>query len=148
MTTEGENKAIVRGFIEEVTNQGDLAAAPQYVATDFVEHYGPPGLPQGIAAAIGLTKLFLDNFAGYRFEIEELLADGDRVVVRGWGSGRHTGPFMGIAPTGKDIRFRAAHVFQIRDGKLAARWAYPDMLGMLQQLGVVPSPVVPPPGAK
>ena len=85
-------------------------------------------------------QVFKDNFSGYRFEIEELLAEGDKVLVRGWGAGTHTGPFMGLPPTGKAIRFRAAHVFQVADGKLTARWAYPDMLGMLQQLGAVPTP--------
>jgi predicted ester cyclase len=66
--------------------------------------------------------------------------------VRGWGSGRHTGPFLGVAPTDREVRFRAAHVFQVRDGKLAARWAYPDMLGLLVQLGAVSMPGPPPPG--
>src|SRR5690348_10610019 len=145
MPTE-ENKAVVRAYIEEVTNKGDIAAVPQYVTEDFREHYPPPGVPDGIAGAIALVKVFKDNFEGYRFEIEELLAEGDRVLVRGWGSGTHTGPFLGIPPTGKTIRFRAAHVFQVVDGKLAARWAYPDMLGMLQQLGVVPMPGAPPAG--
>ncbi|MEA2574137.1 MAG: hypothetical protein QOH93_1435 [Chloroflexia bacterium] len=140
MATTDENKAVVRDFIEEVTNKGDLAAAPRYVAADFVEHYGPPGLPGGIAGSVALTKLFQDNFDGYRFDIEELLAEGDHVLVRGWGTGTHNGPFMGIPPTGKDIRFRAAHVFEVKDGKITARWAYPDMLGMLQQLGAVPMP--------
>ena len=67
-------------------------------------------------------------------------------LARGWGSGTHTGAFLGIAPTGKPVHFRAAHVFQVRDGQIAARWAYPDMLSMLQQLGVVPTPVAPPAG--
>src|SRR4051812_47962629 len=100
MATEDENKALVREYIEQVTNAGDIAAASRYIAEDFQEHYGPPGLPTGLAGAVALVKLFTDNFDGYRFEIDELLADGDRVVVRGWSVGTHTGPFMGIAPTG------------------------------------------------
>jgi predicted ester cyclase len=146
MATEEENKAVLRAYIAEVANTGDVSGIARYVAEDFVEHYGPPGLPGGIAGATALVKLFSDNFEGYRFEIEEMLADGDKVLVRGWGSGKHTGPFLGIAPTGKEMRFRAAHVFQVVDGKLAARWAYADTLGLLQQLGAVPMPGAPPPG--
>ncbi|SRR5579883_1670988 len=140
MATLEENKAIVRAFIEEVSNTGDFAALPRYVSQDFVEHYGPPGLPGGAAGIGALVKTFTDNFAGYRFDIEEMLAEGDKVMVRGWGVGTHTGTFLGIPPTGKEVRFRAAHVFAVADGKLIARWAYPDMLGLLQQLGVVPMP--------
>ena len=146
MATGDENKAILREYIEEVTNKGDIAAISRYVADDFVEHYGPPGLPGGIAGAIALVKLFRDNFEGYRFEIEEMLAEGDRVLVRGWGVGKHTGPFMGIPPTGKAVRFRAAHVFEVTEGKLTARRAYADLLGLLQQLGAVPMPGAQPQG--
>ena len=61
MQTE-ENKAVVRAYIEEVTNMGDLPAVSWYVAEDFREHYPPPGLPEGIAGAVALVHVFQDNF--------------------------------------------------------------------------------------
>jgi predicted ester cyclase len=138
-TRQDANVRTVRAYIEDVSNRGDIAAIGRYVAADFREHYPPPGLPDGIEGVVALIRLLRDAFEDYQFEVDEMLADGDKVVVRGWGSGRHTAPFMGIAPTGKAVRYRAAQVFLVRDGQLAERWAYPDMLGLLQQLGVAPS---------
>jgi predicted ester cyclase len=129
------NKQLLRDYIEQVSNTGNVAIIGRFVADDFVEHYPPPGLPAGIAGAVALVKVFAETFSDYRFEIEELLAEGDRVVVRGWGVGRHTGTFLGREPTGREVRYRAAHVFQVRDGRLVGRWAYPDLAGLLQQLG-------------
>jgi predicted ester cyclase len=140
-TAETErNIGVVREYIDRVTNRGEIDAIAEYVTHDFIEHSPPPGLPPGIAGARALVEVFRLGFEDYRFEIEELVGYDDRVLVRGWGAGRHVAPFLGIAPTGRDVRYRAAHVFLVRDGRLAARWAYPDTLGLLQQLGALPAP--------
>ena len=79
-------------------------------------------------------------FPDYRFEVEDLIAEGDRVVARVTVSGTHLGEMMGLAPTGRRISTSGIEVFRFEDGKMAEHWAAFDALGMLRQIGLVPVP--------
>jgi len=137
MTTD-ENKAIVRRFIEQVLNGGDVAAADQYMTAQPLEHDPWPGQPPTLEGwKQGLTAL-RTALPDYRFTIEDLIAEGDKIVVRGTSRGTHKGEFMGIAPTGKQFVMTELHIVRIADGKIVEHWGNHDDLGMLQQLGVVP----------
>ena len=136
MTTE-ENTALARRLYTEVISRGNLAAADELVSADFVEHNVLP-VPPGRESFKHFVAMLHTAFADLDFTIEDLISEGDKVVVRGTVRGTHRGPFRGIAPTGKPVHWTAMHILRVRDGKLTERWVEVDMLGLLQQLGAVP----------
>jgi len=134
------NKAAVRRLIEEVMNGRNPDALDEIVAGDVVHHSLPPGMPQGIESYRALTSGYTVAFPDLQATIDDLIAEGDRVVVRMTNRGTHQGEFMGIPPTGKRIEVSAITMLRFADGKLAEEWVQADMLGVMEQLGVVPAP--------
>jgi steroid delta-isomerase-like uncharacterized protein len=133
------NKAIQRGAIEEVWNKGNLDAAKEYYAADVVIHGAVPGQPQGIAGvrqAIGASRA---GFPDLHLEIEDIVAEGDRVVNRWTMTGTHKGEYMGISPTGKRIEWSGISLVRIAESKIAEIWTGADRQALMQQLGAVPS---------
>jgi steroid delta-isomerase-like uncharacterized protein len=137
MSTD-ENKALVRRFYEEIDN-GNLKAMDQLVAEDYVDHNPPPfpGLGTGREGLKQSFRIFWDATPG-RHEIEDQIAEGDKVVTRMTAYGKHEGDLPGIPATGNDLRMTATVTHRIADGKLAEKWSDKDVLGFLQQLGVIP----------
>jgi predicted ester cyclase len=136
-----ENKALVRRFYEEI-DQGNLAAMDELVAEDYVNHHPPPfpGLAPGLEGLKQAFKIFWEATPGHH-EIEDQIAEGDRVVTRLTAHGRHEGELPGpIPPTGKELHMPAVAIHRIADGKLAEHWSGTDELGLLVQLGVVSLP--------
>ena len=130
------NKQLYRDFLENVINKRQPAAADRYVAEGLVEH--KPNL-----RAAG-RKQFLANvlagFSDYHGEIQEILAEGDKVVVRTLWTGTQDGPFLGRPASGAKVRFTTADFFRVENGKLAEHWDVVDSLPRAVQLGLVPSP--------
>jgi predicted ester cyclase len=81
----------------------------------------------------------LSVFPDHRFEVDDAIADGQTVALRGTMTGTHEGELMGIAPTGKRVAAQQSHWFRVEVGKLVEHWAVRDDLSMLHQLGVLPS---------
>src|SRR5512143_526360 len=105
MSTE-QNKALVRQMIEEVFNRGDLRRADDFLAPDFVEREElPPGIPRDREGVKQLTGMLRSAFPDFRATIDDIVAEGDKVVIRQTWSGTHKGEFMGIPPTGKSVSF-------------------------------------------
>jgi steroid delta-isomerase-like uncharacterized protein len=134
MTTD-DNKALVQRFFEEVINQRNLAALDQFAHPGGVNHTVPPGMPQESNQFLGQ---YLNAFPDVKATVEDLMADGDKVVARVSYRGTHQGAFRGIPPTGKQIAVTGINIFRIADGKLVEHWGLTDRLAVLQQLGVVP----------
>jgi steroid delta-isomerase-like uncharacterized protein len=140
MSTEA-NKAIVVQLYEEIFNKGDLDLADKMIAPNAINHDPqlPPGVPSGPqglkAAVIMLRSAYPDD----HHTIEDLIAEGDKVVVRLTHSGTHQGAFLGLPPTGKHITNTSIHIFRFADGQLVEAWANRDDLGLLQQLGAIPA---------
>ena len=135
-----QNKAIARRFYDEVINKGNLALADALLTHDFMDH-GAQGVPMNLEGfkrfATGLAAAFPD----LRVTVEDMVAEGDKVAVRVTVSGTHTGVFMGsVQATGKRVTWTGIDIMRLRDGKIAERWNHRDLLGLLQQLGVAPSP--------
>ena len=107
--TEEENKAAVRRFFEEVINEGHLDRADGFVTASYVEHQSLPGGEgrRGIEVAKGFLSVMRGAFPDFRFEVEDLIAEGDRVAARVGVSGTHRGEMMGLPPTGSGWRPRA-----------------------------------------
>ena len=135
------NKTLVRSFIDEVMNKRQLDAVDRYLAPDFIEHN--PNLPQGRDGRKQFVAAVLAGFSDYRGEIVEILAEGDKVVVRTQWSGTQDGPFLGLPPSGNKVRFSTADFFRIANGKVAEHWDVVDSLPRAVALGLVPPPKVP-----
>ena len=136
MTTD-DNKALVQRFYDEVINQKNLAALDQFVSPNAVNHTVPAGLPQGPGQFLGLH---LNAFPDAKATVEDLLADGDKVIARVSFRGTQQGAFGSIHPRGKPITVMAINIFRITNGKMVEHWGLADRLNALQQLGVVPPP--------
>jgi predicted ester cyclase len=140
MSTE-ENKAAMRRIPEEVFNRGDLGGADEVIAADYIEHFpSVPGLPTGIAGLKAFVTALREAFPDFRYTVEDEIAEGDTVVQRITGRGTMRGAFLGMPPTGKQATWTEIHIARAAGGKLVEHWAAIDQLGMLQQLGVIPTP--------
>jgi steroid delta-isomerase-like uncharacterized protein len=138
MSTETNKRIIVGGF-EEGMNQGNLAYFDQYATPTYVNHNMPvPGAgPEAMKMAVGMFKT---AFPDFHVTIEEVLAEGDRVSTLGYFTGTHLGDFNGIPATGKSIRAGYIDIWRLENGQVAENWVQMDMMGLLQQLGVIPAP--------
>lgn len=133
-----ENKAIVRRLFDEL-NKGNLDVADEIFADDFVNHNPGPG---GKADREGMKQLLADlhsAFPGCRWNVEDMIAEGDRVVYRFTMDGTHEGAYMGIPATGKQVRANAIGILRFAGGRAVERWNIGDALGLLQQLGIIPA---------
>jgi steroid delta-isomerase-like uncharacterized protein len=135
-----ENKAIELRFFEEVVNKGKLAVIDDLVATNYVWHDAPPGLPSGTEGLKQFFTMTHTAFPDFHSTLEDMFAEGDKVVQRFTARGTHQGEFMGIAPTGKQVTIPGIAIHRITDGKIVENWVNMDMLSMMQQLGVIPPP--------
>ena len=135
-----ENKALVRRFYAEI-DQGNLAAMDDLVAEDYLDHSPPPfpGLAEGREGLKQAFELFWRATPG-RHEIEDQLAEGDKVVTRMTAYGKHEQDLPGIPATGNELRMTATVIHRIEDGRLAEKWSDKDVLGFLVQLGVISMP--------
>jgi len=133
------NKATVRRFYEEVHNLGKRDLLKEIAVEDYVEHNPFPGHGQGLAGFYQRVEM-LQNAFTMNFTIEDIIAEGDKVVVRWTNHNVHHGSFMGIPATGKSAIVSGIDIHLLRNGKLAEHWDVVDILSLLQQLGVLPQP--------
>ncbi len=133
-----ENKALVRRFYEEI-DKGNLAAMDELVAEDYLDHNPPPfpGLPPGREGLKQFFRLFQQATPGYH-KIEDQIAEGDKVVTRMTSYGKHEGDLPGAPRTGHDLKMTSITIHRIANGKLVEKWSDKDVLGFLQQIGVIP----------
>ena len=135
MSTE-QNKAIVRQMVEEIFNRGNLSRLDEFVAPDFVEHEElPPGMD-----AKQMTIMLRSAFPDFKATIDDIVAEGDKVVIRQTWTGTQKGEWMGIPPTGKSVSFGVIDIIRIAGGKFVEHWGQMDSMGMMQQLGIIPAP--------
>ena len=136
-----QNKALVRRFVEEIFNRGNMSVADEIGAPDFVEHEElPPGIPSDREGVKQLTTMLRSAFPDFKATIDDIIAEGDKVVIRMTWSGTQKGEFMGIPPTGKSVTFGVIDILRIAGGKMVEHWGQMDEMGMMQQLGVIPAP--------
>ena len=136
-----EKKAVVRLYnelVERYWRTGDADAFDEVVASDFVHH--APGLPPDLEGMKQALPMFRAAFPDMRLTVEDMIAEGDKVVDRVTVRGTHEGELMGIPASGKQVEFMETHISRIADGKIVERWGEWDALGMMQQIGAVPAP--------
>lgn len=131
-----ENKALVRRFVDEFWNGGNLLAADEMMAADAVVHEPVIGTPADLKTLVGD---FRTAFPDWHSTVEEMIVEGDRVAERWTGRGTHRGEFQGILPTGKQVAVPGVVFYRIADGKIVEFRGQFDRMSLMQQLGVVPS---------
>ena len=135
-----DNKALIRRFYEEI-DAGNIEAMDELFAEDYLDHNPPfPGMPAGREGLKEAFRIFWKATPG-RHEIEDQIAEGDRVVTRLTASGVHEGDLPGPLPaSGAPLRESAVAVHRIEQGRIAEHWSNRDDLGLMQQLGVIHLP--------
>ncbi len=132
------NKEIVRRALED--SWQDPSVFDELISSDYVGH--DPALPEPIRGPQGAKdnfKQYSDAFEGAQITVKDQIAEGDAVATRWEGRGRHTGELMGVPPTGKEVVVEGLNLTRLRDGKIVEEWSNWDTLGMLQQVGAIPS---------
>jgi predicted ester cyclase len=137
-----DSRAIVERFYEELWNNRALNVADEIIAPDCVTHQlrsgaEVVGVPRGPEIVKHHIEEWLKGFPDLRFDVEQIIAEADHVVSRSLMRGTHTGTWLGLAPTGKQVNIRMIVIQQIVNGKIAADWVLVESLGLLQQLGLV-----------
>jgi predicted ester cyclase len=119
---------------------GNSAVVDELFVTDYVNHSIPPGQPQGLAGQKQFIATFRTAFPDVQFTIEDMIAEGDKAVGRVTFRGTHTGELGGIQPTGKKVIVEGIDIIRFANGKAVENWYSGDMLGLMQQLGVISGP--------
>jgi predicted ester cyclase len=131
--TVPENEAVVRRFMEELWSDGDLGVADELVALTHVHHLGDEELhgPEGVKGAVSWLR---SAFPDLRFEIDDVVSDGDRVVLRWTARGTHGGTFADVEPTGRRVVWTGCDWFRVHLGRLTEAYVVADGGALLDQL--------------
>ena len=137
-----QNKALIVRFVEELFNRGNMGVVDEIFAPDFIENEQlPPGIPEGREGVKMLPTILRSAFPDFKATIDDILAEGDKVVIRMTWSGTQKGEFMGVPATGKHVSFGVIDIIRMANGKLVEHWGQMDSMGLMQQLGAIPAPV-------
>jgi steroid delta-isomerase-like uncharacterized protein len=134
-----DNKALIRRFVDEVQSGGNIDLVDEICSPEFVNHSAPPGIPADREGIKIVTAMFRRAFPDSYFTVEDMVAEGDKVATRKTFHGTHGGEFMGIPPSGRSVSMGLIDIVRISDGRVVEHWSMGDTLGMMQQLGVIPS---------
>ena len=139
MTTEA-NKVSAQRMVDEVVNTGNFALIDELLAPDFINHDVPPGVSPTREGTKALIAMLREAFPDLHATVEDVVAEGDKVVQRTTARGTMTGAMMGMPPSGKSATWQQIHILRFANGKQVEHWAVIDQLGMLQQLGFAAAP--------
>jgi predicted ester cyclase len=128
------NKALVRRFYKEVYVDWNMALADEVVSPRFTSHDWPDDGPTGPLAFREYYAAIRAAVPDARYEVDDLIAEADRVVVRWRLLGTHMGDFRGLAPTGRAITLKGIAIYRVENGKLMERWVVADLHGLLEEL--------------
>ena len=136
-----QNKAAMRRIYEEIWNQGKFDVVDEIISPDYVGHLPtPPGAPSGREELRWLIQAYRTAFPDIHVQVEDQIAEGDKVLTRITIQGTHQGPLMNIPPTNKQVTVTALVLTRFKNGQNVEGWAELDRLGLMQQIGVAPAP--------
>lgn len=124
MSTEA-NKEFIRRYLDDFRKDRSPAALDRYIAEDELKQH---------------IAMYESVLPGYYLDPEDMIAEGDKVMVRATVRGVHNGPFMDMPPTGKTVAFPLMIIYRLEGGKIAQHWMLVDMLSFMQQIGAMPEP--------
>lgn len=137
-STASENgRTIARRFTEDIWDKRQLDVTEEIMASDFVDHDPVSGQKAGRDGYKEMVGLFLAAFPDLRVKNEDVIVEGDKVVLRWTAHGTHNGQLMNIPATGKQVTLKGIDIVRIENGRIVERWGEFDALGMLSQLGVI-----------
>lgn len=133
------NRAVVRRFIDEVFNRGNLSVAQEVLTDDYVHQDPATGeLGSGQDGLEKMVAFYREAFPDFQISLEDQIATEDRVVERWTGRGTHRGTLMGISATNRTIEATGISIHRLVGGKIAETWTCFDTAGLLRQLGAIP----------
>jgi steroid delta-isomerase-like uncharacterized protein len=133
------NKFVIRRSFEELWNKGNLSLADELFTPNYEHHdASSPDLGRGPESEKKRAALYRSAFPDLQLTIEDIIAEGQTVMVRWSCRGTHKGDLSGIAPTGKQVTISGVSIARFTNGKMVEGWVNWDALGLMQQLGVVP----------
>lgn len=138
MSTE-THKSLVRRFYDEALNARRLDVIDELALADYIEHEPLPGQRDGLVGFKDRASMLIEGLAS-TYTLHDVIAEGDRVVVRWTNTGIHSGEFLGIPPTNRSFDFAGIDIYRIENDRMAEHWHVVDQLTLLQQLGLVPAP--------
>lgn len=145
-TIEAQNVSYIRHGIEHLFNRGDLTVADERFADDIVLHSPASREPiRGRAAVVEFVIRLRVAFPDLHVRVDDVIAQGDRVVTRCTTTGTHQGDYFGVPPTGQRVNVTEVQIFRIADTRIQELWLVFNVLGVLQQLGMVPPNGMPAP---
>ena len=127
-----DNKAIVLNYIERVWSQHDYAAIDEMIVPNYIQHAA--NVPPGQEGVRGFFRMVDGAFSNVTYTVEDMIAEGEKVVFRWALRGKHTGPFQGMPPTNKDFVLTGISIVRLEEGKLAENWVEQDIAGLMRQL--------------
>jgi predicted ester cyclase len=137
MSTE-RNKAVIRRFVKEYKNDHNPAVIDELFSPDFVTHFRLPGVSSDLEGFKSVGSAVIGAMPDVSTVLEDLLADGDKVIERTSAKGTQTQPLLGIPATGRQVAFTEIHIYRFEDGKIAEHWPEVDFYALFAQLGVIP----------
>ena len=126
-----ELKSKLLRYVDELWNQHNLAVIDEMLLPEFVDHTLPPGSPQGPAGQRQFAQVYLTGFPDTHLDFNEVVCDGNSVVLRWTAVGTHNGDLAGIPPSGKEVVMRIADFVRFENGKVVERWGVEDMSGFV-----------------
>ena len=133
-----EKKEVVRRFVDEVMNGGDLDLADELIAPDHVNHDPTaPDVPSGPGGIKQLISMYRSAFPDLHFETGEMICEGDTVAHRWTLTGTHEGEMMGVEPTGRKVEVSGVEMNHVENGRITASWTVSDAMGLMKQLGAL-----------
>jgi predicted ester cyclase len=138
VSEEGENRAVVRRWIETFNNPYTPQTEVDALAPGYIAH-APwlPG-PLDLEGWSQFTATFVEAFPDLRLTVEDIFSGGDMVAARVAFRGTHRGEFQGVPPTGKEVAFSSIEIDRMVDGKVEEHWFEMDLLSLMGQLGAIP----------
>jgi steroid delta-isomerase-like uncharacterized protein len=131
-----QNTTLARRWFEDLFSRGNLDAANEILSAEFVDHLTHED-ERGLEELKHYVGIYRNAFPDIQDIVEDIVAEGDKVVVRWMSSGTHQGEFMGVAPTGRHVTFTGMRLFRIADNKIVESWVNIDERGLQEQLGAV-----------
>ena len=134
-------EALAERFHQDIFQQGEFSVADEIVAPDFTWHATdlPPRLPKGPTGVKQMAAMFRQAFPDLKITHEDVIACGDKVVIRWRMTGSHDGEYLGVTPTGRPIDVSGIGIFRVAGDKLAELWTNMDDLGLEQQIDALPT---------
>jgi steroid delta-isomerase-like uncharacterized protein len=133
------NKTAINRLVDGFWNGGNAEVMNELFASSFVNHNPAAGSAPDKEGLIQTNIMVRSAFSDSELKVDDMIADGDKIAWRWTFHGKNTGSFAGMPPTGRTVTFSGIGIDRFVDGQIVERWAEIDFLGMLQQLGVVPT---------